>query len=133
MPRPHSLGRTLALFCAALVVAAGNRATAQQPTQQAGAHLTSGSVADQLGVTIRDDSRSEELSLGASITGTLDDAQKLALFGIRGMHKGARVAIMRVAPDRVRVEADELDPAPNRGAATLRMDSRGKLIAPRDT
>lgn len=133
MLRLHSAGRTLALVCTALAVTVSDSATAQQPAQQAGARLTFGSVADQLGITISEQSRGEPLNLGSNITGTLEDPGKLASLGIRGMHRGARVVVMRVAPDRVRVEADEVDPVPNRGAATLRVDAGGKLIAPRDS
>jgi hypothetical protein len=46
------------------------------------------------------------------------------------MHAGARVIIARVAPDKVRVEADEMEPAPANAAATIKLDAKGVLVAP---
>jgi hypothetical protein len=131
MRRSHSLARTLLLLAMCATIVANQRAVAQATTPQGHASLTLGAVADQLGVTIRAESSGDELALGASFTGSLDDPDKLAAFGIAGMHKGARVSVMRVAPDKVRVEADEMEPAPARGGVTLRVAADGKLIAPK--
>jgi hypothetical protein len=90
--------------------------------------LTVGGIASQLGVKIQ--WRDEEVFvLGTSFTGLLADPEKLARFGIR-MHAGARVTAGRAAPDKIRVEADELEPMPVRASATLRVDIKGVLSVP---
>jgi hypothetical protein len=43
------------------------------------------------------------------------------------MHEGARVTAGRMAPDKIRVEADEMEPVPARGSATLKADAKGVL------
>ena len=45
------------------------------------------------------------------------------------MHAGARVTVGRVAPDKIRVEADEMEPVPASTAATLKLDAKGLLVA----
>ena len=90
--------------------------------------VTIGSVATQLGVKVVVGNESEFV-VGASFTGTLSDPEKLATFGIKGMHVGARVTAVRMAPDRVYVEADELEP-PSRASAKLHLDADGNLIQP---
>jgi len=39
------------------------------------------------------------------------------------------VTVARIAPDKLRVEADEMSPAPANAAATLKLDTKGLLIA----
>jgi hypothetical protein len=131
MPGLPSLRRTRILFGISLAFALvpANAPSAQQPTQQNEVRLTNEQVAKQLGTRVQD-KPDGVLTLGASFTGMLETPEKLEAFGIRGMHKGARVVVMRVAPDRIRVEADELEPAATRGAATLRVSPSGDLIAP---
>lgn len=102
----------------------GGRATNQPGSGVA----TIGSVAAQLGVKVADRA-DEEFTLGVQFTGSLEEPGKLAAFGIKGMHTGARVVAARISVDRVHVEADELDP-PSRASVRLRMDSDGNLVRP---
>jgi hypothetical protein len=88
--------------------------------------LTRSDVAEQLGAKTTANP-SEELGLGASVTATLVDPAKLVKFGITGMHGGARVSVMRVTPDKLRVEVDELEPTPQTKKATLKLDDKGHL------
>jgi hypothetical protein len=87
------------------------------------------SVADQLGAKLNPNQR-DELSLGVTLNGTLQEPDKLGKLGINGVHKGARVTAMRVAPQKVIVEVDELDPVPLTRKATLRINEQGRLSAP---
>jgi hypothetical protein len=90
-----------------------------------------GAVAEKLGAKLTPSSP-RELELGRSVTMTLIDPAKLAPYGIKGMHEGARVTITCVGPNRVRVEADELEPVQLRGAVTLRVSEDGSLTAAAD-
>jgi hypothetical protein len=93
------------------------------------AHFTNGSIGHQLGAKVSD--RADvPLALGASVTGLLQDPSALERFGIKGMHKGARVAAMRFAPDKIRVEVDEVVPTPKKAATTLRVNEAGELSMP---
>lgn len=67
----------------------------------------------------------EELELGHSITASLVDANKILKFGISGMHDGARVTITRIAADKLRVEADEMEPVEHTEVVTLLINSDG--------
>ena len=87
------------------------------------------SVADQLGTKLNPEQR-EELTLGVTLNGTLQEPEKLEKFGITGVHKGARVTAMRIAPEKVVVEVDEIEPAPLARKATLRISEHGRLSAP---
>ena len=87
------------------------------------------SVADQLGTKLNPEQR-EELTLGVTLNGTLQEPEKLEKFGITGVHKGARVTAMRIAPEKVVVEVDEIEPAPLTRKATLRISEQGRLSAP---
>ena len=72
-----------------------------------------------------------ELELGKSTTTVLAEPQKLATFGIAGMHDGARVTITCVGPNRLRVEADEMEPVSRSAAVTLQVGDDGSVkIAP---
>jgi hypothetical protein len=109
------------------IVFAMPHATAAQNVRQQSSQVTRGDVAEQLGAKITTN-QSEEFGIGSSITGTLMDPAKLAKLGIAGMHEGARVSVMRVAPDKVRVEVDEMDPTPVTKKATLKIDDKGRLV-----
>ena len=85
-----------------------------------------GSIAEKLGVTLIPSSP-RELELGHSATTMLAQPKKLVSYGINGMHEGARVTITCVGPDRVRVEADELEPVSHRASVTLQVSRDGEL------
>lgn len=108
----------LALACVALTTLHPARAAAQ----------TSASVASQLGASMSP-SQPEEFGVGTSITCQLADPAKLAVLGAPGLHAGARVTASRTAAERVRVEVDELDPAPLTKRLTLKIDAQGRLTA----
>lgn len=121
----HALA--LAATCVGLVVAPTPALSAQeQSVKQQSSQLTRGDVAEQLGSKLTSN-QSDEFALGSSITATLVDPAKLAKLGITGMHEGARVSVMRVAPDKLRIEVDELEPAPQMKKATLKIDEKGRL------
>lgn len=135
MTRVLAPARTIALIvlAGALVARpprpAGAQQTAATPAARAAAiHPAIAAIAAQLGVELQS-SGGGEMQLGDSYTGLLSEPAKLARFGIRGMRAGARVTMSRVAPDRVRVEADQVD-APTQGGATLRLDAAGALVPP---
>lgn len=115
---------TLAL-AACLTVPALARANAQDPKPQgAPAFVSAKAIAEQLGARIqpRED---DELHVGASFTAVLDTPDKLSAFGLKEMHPGARVTVARIGPDKIRVEIDEMSPAPANTAATLKLDAKG--------
>jgi hypothetical protein len=87
------------------------------------------SVAEQLGTKLNPEQR-EELALGVTLNGTLQEPEKLEKFGITGVHKGARVTAMRVAPQKVVVEVDEIEPTPLTRKAMLRITEQGRLSVP---
>jgi hypothetical protein len=90
-----------------------------------------GAVADKLGVKTMISSP-RELDLGKSVTATLAEPKKLVSYGITGMHEGARVTITCVGPNRIRVEAEEMEPVEQRTTVTLRVGDDGSLtpVAP---
>jgi hypothetical protein len=123
----HAIG--IAIACTTLLALTPSGARAQVPgveVKQQGMQVTAQSIADQLGAKIgaRD---VEDLPVGSSITGNLTDPTKLAKLGITGMHEGARVTAFRSAPDKLRLEVDELEPTPRTQKATLKIDERGQL------
>jgi hypothetical protein len=71
------------------------------------------------------------LDLGTSFTAMLEKPERLASFGLPSMTVGARVTVIRIAIDRVRIEADELDPVPRSTKGTVQLDDRGALIVPK--
>jgi len=85
-----------------------------------------GNVADKLGVKTMVNSP-RELDLGRSVTTTLTDPGKIGSYGIKGMHEGARVTITCVGPNRVRVEAEEMEPVEQRTTVTLKVGEDGSL------
>jgi len=120
--------RVLALAACLTIIAVPRMDAQQDPKQQgAPAFVSSKALAEQLGSRLqpRDD---DELRLGASFTAVLHEPDKLAELGLKGMHDGARVTVARVAPDKVRVEVDEMSPAPANAAATFKLDAKGALI-----
>jgi hypothetical protein len=126
MTRINSIRR--AFVVAAALAAFPPIARAQDnPQQQAHAERVAiADVASQLGVKVSPQ-QTDELRLGGSVTGSLTDPKKLAALGIGSMHNGARVTFALIAPDKVRVEADEMEPVEARGAVTLRIDAKGVL------
>lgn len=118
----------LAASCIGLLIAMPDATAAQgsQNVKQQSRELTRADIADQLGTKIIS-GQTEEFGLGTSLTGTLTDPAKLVKLGISGMHEGARVSVMRVAPEKVRVEVDELEPTPQTKKATLKIDDKGHL------
>lgn len=123
MIRLQRVARSVSLF--AILVLAVAAFAAPNPVP---APVTIGRVAVQLGVKVSDRVE-DEFTLGTSFTGSLEDTLKIQSFGIKGMHPGARVTVARVAPDRVYIEADELDP-PNRSSIRIRMEPDGTLVRP---
>ena len=129
-PSPRRI-RFAAVCIGALVwvpPALGAQSAAPEVTQQA-ISLQARGVAAQLGAKLSPEHR-EELSLGVTLNGTLQEPEKLQKFGITGVHKGARVTAIRVAPQKLVVEVDEMDPVPLTRKATLNVDERGRLSAP---
>jgi hypothetical protein len=131
MIRPSRVASVLsfvAVLAAATTSFAPRSSDAKGTMPQRPVVVTIGSVAAQLGVKVVVGNESEFL-VGASFTGTLSEPEKLATFGIKGMHAGARVTMVRMAPDRVYVEADELEP-PSRASARLHLDPDGNIVQP---
>lgn len=134
MFRTLRLARRAIAACAALClfVPAASRAQGGGGTQtevkQQSAAFTTGSIADQLGAKVVD--KTIEFAPGASLTGTVTDPSKLAKFGITGIHEGARITAFRSTPEKVRVEVDEIEPAPLDKKVTLKIDSSGRLSLP---
>jgi hypothetical protein len=69
-----------------------------------------------------------ELELGQSATTVLAEPQKIAEYGIKGMHDGARVTITCVGPNRLRVEADEMEPVSRSVTVTLVIGDDGSIV-----
>jgi hypothetical protein len=113
----------IVLGACVVCVALPGLAIAQQPDVDP---VSVGAVADKLGARVIP-SAPRELEFGHSATTTLAEPQKLASYGIKGMHEGARVTITCVGPSRVRVEVDEMEPVAQRGAVTLRVSTDGSL------
>ena len=128
MTRMLSRSRTLTI-AACLTIFALPALRAQDARQQgAPAFVSAKAIAGQLGARLqpRDD---DELRLGLSFTAVLESPEKLTSLGLKEMHAGARVTVGRVAPDKVRVEVDEMEPVAASTAATFKLDSKGLLIA----
>ena len=128
----RTLSRQRAVLLAAfLAMLAASRVAAQQDPKQQSATPTTVSakaIAEQLGAKLqpRDD---DELRIGMSFTAVLESPDKLAELGLKGMHAGARVSVARVAPDKIRVEADEMTPVQASAAGTFKVDAKGVLVA----
>ena len=117
-----------AIVTCVLMGFAAPKAAGQAPAKQPEREITFSvaKLTTQLGLKVQP-RESDDIALGASFTALLTDPDKLARVGIRGLHEGARVTVSRVGPDRIRVDADELEPVPVRGLATLRADEKGEL------
>lgn len=127
MTRMLSRSRTLAL-AACLTLLSLPALRAQDAKQQgAPAYVSAKALAEQLGARLqpRDD---DELRLGLSFTGVLESPERLTALGLKEMHAGARVTVGRVAPDKVRVEVDEMEPVAASTAATFKLDAKGLLV-----
>jgi hypothetical protein len=117
-----SRSRLVSAACA-LCIALPALAIAQQPNV---APVPVGPIAVKLGVK-QMPSTPIELELGRSATTILAEPSKLVAYGIKGMHEGARVTITCVGPNRVRVEADEMEPVYISEKVTLKVDADGGL------
>src|SRR5262245_35384924 len=113
------------MFLAALALATPTlpRFTSAQATRQS--EVAVKTITNALGLKASTSNAPETLDLGASITCSLTDPVKLAKHAIRGLHEGARVTVTRIAPDRIRVEADEMEPMPASGKVTLKVNGDG--------
>lgn len=123
----------LALGCVVITFAAPirNRAQTQSPvarveTRTAIREVSSAIVAQQLGARLSP-SQPGELTVGASLTGSLSDPERLALLGIAEARPGARVTMVRVAEQRLVVEVDEIEPVLRTRRVTLRLQGDGQL------
>ena len=119
----------LAATCLSFALATPQATDAQatQNVRQQSSQVTRNDIAEQLGTKITAN-QTDDLPIGSSITGSLVEPAKLAKLGISGMHEGARVSVIRIAQDKVRVEVDELEPTPQMKKATLRIDDKGRLV-----
>ena len=111
---------------AAAVIAVSAAFTA--PANPHPGSATVGSIARQLGVKVPGKA-DEEFELGVQFTGLLEEPGRLAAFGIKGMHAGARVVAARIAADRVYIEADEVDPV-RRESSRVAIGLDGTLVKP---
>lgn len=111
----------------ALVATALPGSTSAQVTPQGEVRVSVKSLGETLGLKPSNSGGADALELGATVTFTLTDPAKLAKHTIRGLHEGARVTATRVAPDRIRVEADEMEPVPVSRKVTLRVNTDGTL------
>ena len=115
------------LLLAACVVAIGAPRASFAQGGLADPEVSVSAILGKLGAKPATTNYASELELGRTITASLVKPDKLAEYGIKGMHEGARVTVTRIAPDRVRVEADELEPVAASGAVTLRVGTDGSL------
>ena len=116
------VGIAFALLSSPAAAAAQDTGQVRQQSRQT---MTEG-IAAQLGAKLSPN-QPEELPVGVSMTASLVDSAKIAALGATGLHAGARVTVMRIGPEKVRVEIDEMDPVPLTKKLTLRIDSQGKL------
>jgi len=119
--------RGVMLLSVCIAVLAASPATARAQGQQQGTvEISVKSTVEKLGLK-PSGSLPDEFELGRSITVSLADPAKAAKYGIVGMHEGARVTVTRVAPDRIRVEADEMEPVPSKSIVTLKVATDGSM------
>lgn len=112
-----------------LTTIAAVRLGAQDTKQQgAPASVSAKALAEQLGSRLQP-RPDDELNVGQSFTAMLEKPDKFTALGLKEMHAGARVTVARIAPDKVKIEADEMDPTPANTSVTLKLDSKGMLIA----
>lgn len=115
--------RRMLLSACALCIALPIGLAAQQSTVYP---VPAGAVAEKLGVKLMPGAPTE-VELGHSVTAMLADPQKLVAVGIKGMHEGARITITCIGPNRLRVEADEMEPVAQRATATVNVAADGSL------
>lgn len=121
------VGRTLVLFASILCAGALTAPLhAQDAALQGASETTISNVSAQLGIKLQSP-QSDELRLGVSFTAVLEQPDKIAELGITGMHSGARVTVTRVAADKVRVEADEMEPVSHSATIDLHLGPKGEL------
>lgn len=116
-----AIGVAIALLSSSPAVAQDSGQVRQQSR-----HTATEAITAQLGAKLSPN-QPDELLAGMSITASLIDSARIAALGATGLHAGARVTIMRVAPDKLRVEVDEMDPVPLTKKLTLRIDAQGRL------
>ena len=128
--RMPSRGAALVVLALALLLPLPQRADAQaaaRPRVVIGpSHVDVARLAERLGIAPQPD-QLQELEIGTSVTCTLRKPARLAAFGITGVREGARVTILRSAPDRVRIEADEIEPIRTE-SAVVRLDANGAPV-----
>jgi len=127
MPKLERFVRRASLFAAASVAIALLTApySGWSATRPAPIVPTIGSVALQIGLRMPPQADAEFV-VGTQFSSSLEDAPKLASLGLKGFHVGVRVAVARIAPDRVHIEADEFDP-PRREFVRVSLDANGRL------
>jgi hypothetical protein len=108
------------------IAAVASPVAARAQSQQGTADISVKPTVDKLGLKASGN-LPDGLEIGRSFTASLADPTKIAKYGIVGMHEGARVTVTRVAPDRIRVEADEMEPLPNKSAVTLKIAADGSM------
>jgi hypothetical protein len=124
----HTLAVAAACLGIALTVPAGAVAQGGSELRPQSRQVLTAVIAAQLGVKSAP-GQADEMLVGASVTCTLVDPAKLAALGAPGLHIGARVTFTRIAADKIRVEADELEPVELTKKLTLRIDGQGQLSA----
>jgi len=115
----------LCLGACVLTIALPHQGRAQGPAS-AGPDVSMKTLAEKLGVKPSPNAP-DDIEIGRSVTTSLSSPDKIAAYGITGMHEGARVTITRTAPDRLRIEADEMEPVSARSAVTLRVAADGSM------
>ena len=115
------LGIAFALLSSPAAAAAQDSGQVRQQSRN-----STEAIAAQLGAKLSPN-QPEELPIGVSMTASLIDSAKVAALGAAGLHAGARVTVLRIAPDKLRVEIDEMDPVPLTKKLTLRIDAQGRL------
>lgn len=131
MTSTHRRARALAMAACTGLALLGSATAGAQGVRQQSSQSWSGtvaSIAEQLGAKLTPQ-HPDRFDVGTNFTATLADTEKIAKLGLRGLHPGARVAAIRIAPDRMRVEVDEMDPVPLTKRATLKIDERGQVSA----
>ena len=126
------IARAVTIAAACLGIALASPAvTGAQPAgavKQPVGQVSTAVVSEQLGLKASP-RQADDLLVGASISCSLVDPAKLAALGAAGLHAGARVTFMRVASDRLRVEADEIEPVLLTKKLSLNIDAQGRLSA----
>lgn len=115
----------LCLGACVLTIALPHQGRAQGPAS-AGPDFSMKTLADKLGIKPSPNAP-DDIEIGSSVTTSLASPEKIAQYGIKGMHEGARVTVTRTAPDRLRVEADEMEPVSARAVVTLRVSADGSM------